>query len=765
MILVMVGILVYNMMSMLHDSFDYSLNLYYDEYHMANGTLKVTSMPLSKVDQIIKLQGVKSAEGRLEKRVRLLDEEREVTFNFISYDAKNPDRLNNFQLIEGRMPDPTRPEIIMGNYYFNAVGLTIGDVIPVIINGEKHNLEIVGYGRSPEFIYAKKNNNELISDPETFDIAFMPYRSMSEMFLLENQINNVAFSLYDPENFENTKLEMKDLVYKYGIKELTELEEQVSHSATTQKLDGIGSMTTSVPIMFLLISGTIIYIVLKRIIEQERTQIGVLKACGFSDLRLLMHYIIYAVIVGAVGGGLGAYIGISSVPYLIEMMAVGFNMPFETAGLTQKYVIYSFLLSMFFAVFSGYMGARRCLKLEPADAMRPPVSKESQEGLMDKFYWAFEGSDMKFRLALRNMLRNKGRSLFILFGIAITAALLTFPVSMSDMYGKMLFDQFSKIEVYDMKISLNTYMDRETVMKLIENRDGITRAEPMMVLPVKIKNAWRSKDSSIISIRTDGKLYNLFDMDDNPVTLSRDGLTLSHWVAKELDIEVGDEIVLESPLFRGDGVRRINVAQIVPQYIGTNGYMNIELVSSLLEGKDYINSIMVTGTDLALKQLNDDLNESKFIDTFDYREQIAAVFNEYMAQTTAMVGILIVVGMLIGFSVIYVALTISLSERNRELATMLVVGLTEGEVHQVLLIEQFFLAVFGIIMGVPMGKAMLVSFAETSSSDFLIMPAIIPSNALLFSVVTTVIAILIPQIIGRKKIGEIIVTEALNARE
>jgi len=765
MVLVMVGILVYNMMSMMHDSFDYSLDLYYDAYNIASGTLKVTNMPLSKVEEMIKIEDVKYASGRIEKRVRLLDEDREVMFNFISYDASDPNRLNDVELMGGRMPNPGKPEIVMGNLYFKAMNLSLNDDIAVIINGEKQVLKIVGYGRSPEFIYAKKNDNELISDPKSFDTVFMPYNAMSDMFLMKNQVNNVAFTLYESSNFEIVKLDIKDFAYKYGLLELTELEDQVSHMTTKQKLDGIGSMTTSIPIMFLLISGAIIYIVLKRIIEKERTQIGVLKACGVTDFRILIHYIIYALIVGTVGGSLGAYIGISSVPSLIELMGVSFNMPFVTTGLSQRYIIYSFMLSMFFAISSGYMGARKCLKLEPADAMRPPVSKESTEGLMDKFYWIFEEADMKLRLALRNMMRNKGRSLFILFGVAITAALLTFPVSMADMYSKMLFDQFSKVEVYDMKVSLNTFMDQKTIVNIISNKPGIDKVEPQMILPVEIKNNWKKAESAIICMNPDGELYNLYDMDDNPVNLTQDGLTLSHWLAKKLDVEVGDEIVLESPLFRGESIRKIRVAQIVPQYVGTNGYMNIELIPELLEGKNYVNAVMVTGSEAALKNLNTDLKDSKFIATFDYREQISAVFESYMSQTTSVIFILIVVGMLIGFSVIYVSLTISMSERNRELATMLVVGLTESEVHQVLLIEQFFLAIVGIAAGIPMGKGLLVSFAETSSTDFLVMPSVIPNDALLFSVITTVIAILIPQIIGRKNIGKIVVSEALNARE
>ncbi|WP_105617735.1 ABC transporter permease [Vallitalea okinawensis] len=765
MTLIIVGILVYNMLSMLHDSFQYSLDQYYETYNFADATLKVVGMPKDKVDDIMSLREVKNAEGRLEKRVRLIDEEQEVIFQLMSYDASKDNRLNDIELLEGRMPDPNELEIIIGNKYFEAMNMELGVTLPVVVNGKRYNLKVVGYGRSPEFIYAKKNNNELISDPKSFDLAFMPYQSMSDIFGVKNQINNVAFTLYDTDDFEMVKTKINDIIYKYGIQQITDRENQVSHATTVQKMDGIGSMTTSVPIMFLLISGIIIYIVLKRIIEQERMQIGVLKAFGITDYRILIHYISYSVIIGFLGGCIGTYIGISSVPSMIEMLGIGFNMPFETAGLYERYIIKSFLLTISFSVFSGYAGAKNCLKLQPAESMRPPVSKESKAGILDKFYFLIEDFDIKLKLALRNIVRNKGRSTFILFGVSVTAALLCFPVAMNNMYDKMLVDQFTKIEVYDTKISLSGYMDRETVVREIENKDGVTIVEPMLELPVEIFNGWKSQESAIISLPLNSQLYNLYDTNDEPIALQNDGLMLSHWMASKLNIEEGDYVSLKSPFFRNDTIKTIRVSKIVPQYIGSNGYLNIELVKELLDGQDLISALMVNGTDGALIQLSEDYGESQQVSTFDFSEKIAREFQEYMYQASAVTQIILFFGLIIGFAVTYVSLTITLSERNRELATMLVMGMGENEVHQVLILEQFIISFFGILLGLPLGKMLLVAFAESSSTEYLVMPAIVPLEAMIYSVVATIIAIILPQIIGRRKIAKIIVTEALNARE
>lgn len=764
-VLVIIGILSYNMFSMLYESFDFSLKKYYQEYNIGDGTFKVNAMPNEKLNEIKNLKEVKQVEGRIEKRVRLLDKEEEVVFQMISYDSANNNRVNGIELMGGRMPDPEKLEIVIGNNYFIAAEKNLGDILPVIIHGKEYELEIVGYGRSPEFVYVQKNPNELIADPKAFDVAFMPYKNMSELFLMENQVNNVAFTLYNIEDYKEVKLKLEEMLYSYGLYEILPLEDQVSHSLTIQKLDGIGSVTTAVPVMFLIISGFIIFIVIKRIIEQQRTQIGVLKACGVPDFQILVHYISFAFVVGLLGGVIGAYFGIRSVPPMIELLGIAFNMPFETRGLFQKYMINSFLLSVGFAIISGYAGARNCMSLEPAEAMRAPVEKQSQESILDKFYWVVDKFHIKTKLAIRNIFRNQGRSLFIIFGIAITVALLTFPVSLNAIYQKMLFAQFEDIETYHMKITFNRLMDKDSAVTEIKNKPGITIVEPQMILPVHMKNKWKSEETSIICLPIDSQLYNLFDKNDKQIYLTKDGISLSHYLAEKLGLGLGDKVIMESPFFREGDFKELMVMQIIPQYLGANGYMNIDMVDELLEGKDYINSLMVNGTPEGLESLKDDLSKSEAVETFDYSAEIAAGFQEYLQQITSVILLLVVVGMGIGFSVIYVSLIISLSERKRELATMLVVGLSEKEVHQVLIIEQLILSAIGMTMGLPLGKTLLTVFAQTSSSDTLVVPSFVPISAFLFSILFTTIAIIIPQISARRKINQIIVTEALNARE
>lgn len=765
MVLVLIGIMVYNMFAILHESFEYSIDEYYEAYHFGDGIMKVRSMPRSSVDAIQQMPKIKKVQGRLEKRVRLLDEDSDVIFQLMSYDHEDEARLNDIQLLGGRMPDPRKSEIIMGNYYFEAMELSLGDEVDVIIAGNRQRLTIVGYGRSPEFIYAKKNDNELISDPKSFDLAYMPYTSMSKLFNLNHQINNIAFKLYNSEDFEEVKKELEDRTYKYGLISIRERDEQVSHMTTMQKLEGIGSMTNTMPMMFLFISGIIIYIVLKRVIEQERGQIGVLKAFGYSDGRILRHYISFALLIAIVGGAIGATIGIAAVPGLIASMAVGFNMPFITTGLVEKYIIKSFIMATGFALLSGYAGAKKCMKLEPADAMRPPVSKASKAGLLDLLDGVLRYLDMKTKLALRNIMRNKGRSLFIFFGTCITAALLCFPMSMSRMYDKMLADQFTIVETYDLKMTLQQPMPRQEVIKEIANRQGILRVEPMMHLPVEIHHKWYSKETVIIGMETKSQLYHLYNMEDQEVPLNQEGVMLSHWLAKSLKVQVGDAILLKSPYFKGDQLKEVKVTGIIPQYVGTNGYMNIVGMDSLLDGQNLTSSIMVKGSKEGIDQLSEDYQEVEAIASFDLREKLANKFLEFMHQATMATNMMVFFGFIIGFAVIYVALTISLSERNRELATMLVIGMSPSQVHQVMIIEQVILSFFGILAGIPLGKAMLIGMAETSSTDYFVMPSIVPLKAILFSVVMTVIAIILPHVFGRRKINRIIVTEALNARE
>ncbi|NDL68298.1 ABC transporter permease [Anaerotalea alkaliphila] len=765
MLLITIGILVYNLYSIIHASFSDSLDNYYEAFRFADGTLRVVEMPLGVAEEIGGIENVDQAEGRLLHRIKLLDYDKEVQFDFLSYDDKKENPLNAVELMGGRMPDPKEREILMGNLYFEAMDMALGDRVPVVVNGRQYDLTVVGWGRSPEFIYAKKNDSELIADPKGFDMVYMPYDSMSEMLGMRGRINNVAFSLKDPTEFDGTARRIEEAVQKYGLVSLTGREEQISHVATRQKLEAIGSMAQSFPGMFLLVSGIIIYIVLRRVIEQERTQIGVIKSMGVSDLRLLFHYISYALVISLLGGSIGILAGITLVPYVIGLLGMGFNMPFVTLGLYRTYIINSYLLTLGFGLVSGYAGAKNCVRLRPADAMRPPVSKEGKASLVDKLYFLFEGTGMKTRLAVRNILRNKGRSLFILFGVSVTAAFLVFPISMQRVYMKLIMEHFEKVEVYDLKVTLTGYMDQEALVQELSHRPGILRVEPQAVLPVEMYNGWRMEKTSIISIPVDSTMYRLYDNQDREVALGSQGLMLSHYLADRLGVEAGDRVSLKSPLFRDEGYRSLEVVKVIPQYMGMNGYMNIQGVGDLLEGPGVANALMVQGSGQALEALTRDYKQSPEVSTFEYRKDLKSQLDFYMDQATSMIGILVVVGMATGFSVITVSTTIALSERSSELATLLVMGMGEGEVHQVLLIEEAILAFFGILAGLPLGKALLALFSEASSTEYFVLPAIVPVEALAFSVVMTTVAILLPQWAGRRKIRNINVTEALNARQ
>lgn len=764
MVLIMLGILVYTSFSMLADSFGFSIDKYYDELNFADGTIKVIGMPKDVADSISGLSGIHKVEGRLEERVRMVNYEREITFHFISYDSYDDNRLNDIELIGGRMPTPGENEIIMGNNYFMANNIKLGESVPVVVNGKKQNLKIVGYGRSPEFIYAKKNDAELISNPETFDIVFIPYETMSDMFGRGNRINNVAFSLYDGIGLEDVETDIKEVVKKYGLIKLTDRDDQVSHMTTIQKLEGIKVMTSFVPLMFLLVSAGIINIVLKRIVEQERTQIGVLKAFGISEYRILLHYMSYSLLISIAGGSVGMYLGLKSIKPFIDQLTLGFNMPFITSGLYERYFINSIIMCILFGLIAGYIGARKCLKLEAAEAMRPPVSKESKAGILDKLYFLIENFDIKVKLSLRNILRNKGRSMFVLFGIVITSALLTFPMAMQDIYKAMLLDQFGRVEIYDTKITLNAYMDREKAINDVLKREGIDNVEPQTQIPVTLYNKWKSKDTSLLAIPRESRLYRLYD-GDTPVDMPSEGIVLGHWLARGLGAEIGDEIAIKSPLFKKDEYKYLKITKIVPQYIGSCGFITIENLPSFLDGQDIANALMISGSEEGLKRVSKLYNDATRVGSFDYREILAEELASFMDQTSSAISVLSVVGLIMGVAVIYVSIMISMAERHKELATLLVVGLRESEIHHILLMEQIIISIFGLLMGLPLGKAMLVAMAETSSTDIFVMPVIMPIKTYIASIALTIVAIMIPQIAARRKLGKIVVTEALNARE
>lgn len=765
--IIVLGLLTFTAFSTMVKSLEESQLNFYASQNFADGFAQVESMPKTEIKKLQALEGIKKLQGRIVKDVLLhRPEAKENAYlRLVSMDPQDENPINGVLLDRGMPLESGAMKVWLDDKFFAANHLELNDGIEIIADGKVRSLSVVGVGKSPEFVYALRTAADLYPSPETFGIAFISTETVEKLFSQAGAVNDLVFTLMPGADYRDVERKVEHLLEPYGLKSIFPRDDQPSHLFLQQEIDGIKSMSKALPMMFLTIAAMILYITLKRVIEQQRGQIGIFKAQGFTSREVMFHYLSYALTIGVVGGLVGGILGTVLAYPLASMFEYFFSLPALKGNFSISYILFSLLLSLAFSLLAGYYGCKRVLDLEPAEAMRPPAPIEGKKVFFENMAFLWRRLKVQNMMALRNLTRNKGRSGLIFFGIVLCFAISAFTWSMNDLVQKMMFDQYEKVEVYDIKVSLARPVDQKEAYRELRAIEGVTEVEPMAEVPVTLTNQWRKKDTVLLGLPREGYLYNILDDDYNKILPPIEGLLLSERLAKLLDAQVGTRLKVESPMKASDGAGYLEVAGIIPQYVGINAYMEIEALQGFLRQKGLATSFLINLDQEGVDVLREKYIGSKVVSTIDERSQRLDKFKEMMATYGSMIYIYSLIGGVIGFAIIYSSSVIALSERSRELASMMVLGMTPKEVLSVVTFEQWCIALPAMAMGVPVSKLMMAGMAESFSNDIYTMPQTLTSSSMVLAFVATGLSVWIAQKAVVRKIRNLSLVEVLKSAE
>lgn len=766
-IIIIMGLMVFTALSTLSQTVHSAKDRFYENQNFADGFVKLANIPTSSVDALQSIEGIKSIQGRLVKDVLVFRPEIKgnVYLRLISVDSHITNPINYPMLHQGEPLQKNSMNIWVDNKFFDAHRLSLEEQLEVIIDGRRQGLTITGVGSSPEFVYALQDESAIYPDPEIFGIAFVPWDTMKKLFPEGNVFNALVFTLKTNANYEIVEEQLKQRLSPYGLISMFPRADQSSHFLLNMELQALTSMSKAIPIMFLAIAAMVLYITLKRLIEQQRGQIGILKAEGYTEQEILFHYLSYALVIGLVGGSLGSLLGSALSFPLMSLYETFFNLPYLTGSFPISNLLIGILLSVTFALFAGYQGCKNVLTLEPAEAMRPPAPIQGKNILLENIKFLWNRLSVQGMMAFRNLSRNKGRSLFVFFGIMLCFSISSFTLSMNDLIQRMLFDQYEKVEVYDVKVTLATVLDQKPVQRELEAFPGVWHVEPMAEVPATLNNQWHQKDVVILGLLENSQLYNILDDKYKPVDLPKDGILLSKRLAQELNASIGTVLTIDSPFKNHAATAELKVADIIPQYIGVNAYMELQALLDLLKQPKMATSFMLNITQGSIQPLQEKYMYSNKIISIDERTQRLGKFIDLMATYGNLIYIYVLVGVVLGFAIIYSASIISIAERQRELASMLVLGMTPREVLSVITTEQWAIGLPAMLIGIPTAKIMMAGISWVMNNDLFSMPGNITFTALFLAFIITAISIWIAQRAAAKKINNMKLTEVLGTRE
>ncbi|MDI6706014.1 MAG: FtsX-like permease family protein [Bacillota bacterium] len=764
-LVVVIGIALYNASYMSYQNLKTSTEFYYEEYQLPHLFIRLNKSPESIVKSIERVEGVSRVQGRmvLDVPMDIPGYEGKVQARVVSVPPLNDDALNRVHIEAGRyISGDYQGMALVEKQFMDFHGLDIGSAIYPIINGKSIRLSVQGKAVSPEYIYPVPSAQEAMPDNERFTILYLEHGFMQQLFGYEGMVNDIVVGLNDESEVETVKKELEDMLKHYGLISVIGRKDQVSYMMMENELKQLESMGLAYPVIFLLIGSIVIYMLLLRLVDNQRRQIGVLMALGFTKRAILFHYLGYALFVGLAGSMLGSLAGVWLGGALTRYYLVYFNIPVLQVKTYIGVIAAGILMSLAFCGIAGLNAAKRVLKIAPAEAMRPVAPAGGKKWWGERMLPFFGRMGITWRLTFRNMWRNKKRTIFTVSAIAMTVGLMISILLMLDSVDYIFDKAFGDALSYDYKVVFTRDMPQGIINDLSEFRE-IRYAEPMAEYPFKLKNGWREEDAMVIGIQDQSEMYHLTDLSGGRVDVSGEGILLSDGLARDLGVKPGDILKLES-LYKPGVEQEVIVKGFVEQYMGSNGFMELRKLNSTMGEGSTINSALIRiryNSGAFLKELED----MPFVRSVRAPDDMVRQYNEYMDLVYAYIGVIVTLSCIMGFAIIYNTTTISIMERKRELASLRIMGFTSNKVAELIFNENTAVSVIGLMVGMPLGRAMGAQILKNVPEDMMSLPLVVYPKTYMLAAATVALFVFLAQLANMRRISRMDLVEVMKSRE
>ncbi len=759
------GVSVYLVMAGLLSSLEETRRLYYERYRFADVWAPVVRAPNTLLEDIRRIEGVQAAETRV--RVPALFDmpgmAEPATGEVFSLPDHGLPSVNQVYLMRGRLPRPgARDEAVVLQGFAEAHRLVIGDTVPATIYGGREDVRVVGIALSPEHVYAIAPG-QLVPNARLFGVLFMARDALAEAVNQEGAFNEAVVRLERGANSAAVIAELDALLDRYGAIGAYTREDQISDAFVTSEIEQLGTMANVLPPIFLLVAAFLVNVVISRLIATERSEIGLMKAFGYADADVVMHYLKLVAVIGvlglAIGTGLGTWMG----RMLATVYTDYFSFPLFVFRADPR--VYLLVIAVTAGATGGGAAAavRRAARLEPATAMTPP-SPPDYSRAAGATITGLTLLDQQTRMVLRQVVRFPGRAAFTVAGIAVSGALLVGTLFFLDATSEMIRVYFTVANRYDVQVTFTEPRSTSAYFELLR-APGVLYAEPYRSVAARLRSAHFEERASLTGQPLDATLSRMVRTDRTAVESPPGGLVLSRDLADKLRVGAGDLLEVEITEGRRPTLT-IPITAVTTTLIGSGVRMGLGDLNRLLKEGDVISGANLIVDPAATDALYTALEERPAVAGVALQRVAQRNFTELMDQNIGRsVWIYTAFAALIAIGVVYNTVRISFAERQRELASLRVLGFTRGEVSYILLGEIAFLTLAALPLGAVLGAGLAWALARAVSSDLFRLPYVIDAATFGYAAVVVLVVTAASALLVRRQLDRMDLVGVLKSRD
>ena len=722
-LVISLGVMMLVMMQGLVNTLDETRRAYYERYRLAEVFAPVKRSPERILGKLAAIPNVAAVEGRVtgDALIDLPDVDIPLRAQAVSLPDFGSPRLNAVYLASGRMLNSEHvDEILLLKGFANARNLVPGDALYATMNGARRRFQIVGIAESPEFLYTTAPG-ELAPDDGRFAVIWMSKAALSAAYDMDGAFNEALLSLGPDAHLPAVLNAVDRMLDSYGGLGAYGLEDHSSNRFISEEISGLRASATGVPPVFMAVAAFLLYIVVSRIVQSEREQIGLLKAFGYTSREVGLHYLKLVLII-AIGGAIaGSIMGIAAGRSLAAFYQNFFKFPFIVFQIEPSAFAIGLLVSTGTAVLGGLLVLRSVFALTPAVAMRPPAPADYSraKGFSN---WMKNRLDQPSRMVLRRVYRQWGRMAGAVVGIATGMSLSVAMISVMAGFDQTLDLTFTVLDRSDATVIFINPMSSKTVFDL-QHVEGVTFVEPFRSVPVVFRNGRYDYRGAISGLVENPQLSRALDGKKKPIALRKNGIVLSKPIAKILHIAPGDMLTVEVREGRRPTVQ-IPVSGISETLLGSPTYMDIESLNRILKEPGRVSGAYLSLDKSQSESVYTAIKNMPAVAGISLKQDSLEAFQRLMdTGAGATRYIMVLIAAVITFGIVYNTARIAYAERERDLASLRVIGFTKSEAAFVLLGELAVVTFAALPLGALLGYYLSIAIAEGFSTDIYQIPA------------------------------------------
>ena len=739
-LMVFLGVFVYAGIHAYMDGMQKSADDYYESNNLQDIWVSGKNFSDEDLEKIKSLSNVKDAERELTITTLYKEKNFDLQTNFIE-----SNNISKFYVLDGEGFDKEKSGLWIDYYLAKNQDIKVGDEITLKYNNIEFKEKVLGLVEVPDHVYVAKDETEVFPNHNTFGYVYLSINEFPNEFQV---FTSILVDVDDTSKIDETKTDIENNI-KSALA-VTDRESSPSYKTYQNEIDEGDTYSGVFTALFLIIAILSVVTTMNRFVKKQRTQIGTLKALGFKKRKIIAHYVSYGFYISIISSLLGIYAGAYSLGtfFLGEEMDY-YEVPKYAISIKPDTYVLALLVVILITLIT-YLSCRKILKEPASEALRVqmPKVKKAKFNITSKGF--LKKTSVATKWNLRDIVRNKSRSITAIAGVMGCTMLLVCAFGMLDSMNGYLDWEFNKINNFGYKITLKEDYTQEQFDNLISKYGNNTS----QTLGIEIKNGDK-KETNILTVNNAPDYLKYTDHNREYMDIKSDGVYITEKLGKNINLKIGDEI--EWHILGDSNWHKTKIVGMNrdPQSQSLN--MTKEFYESL--GLKYKPDSIYTNENLENVK---ELDGAKAVQNLD---ELKRGVQNMLGTMKALIVIMVVVASALGMVIIYNLGILSLSEKQYQFATLKVLGFKEKQVKKIFKMQNNWLTIIGLIFGLPLGFYMTDFIYKMALADDYDFGAQIKLVSYFFAVIGTLVVGFVVNWRLAKKIGKIDMVSSLKGNE